>query len=187
MTAPLVLIIEQQERMLKKLTTIERHLDIKLPLRLGKVETSGELGLPPPPSGFEEIGERKKKLIPKTTEELFGKEFVPVRKVPEKKKLTIEDEKVLENFLDWLYGQGYEIVKKRQERLNKADDLDEFLMTKELFPARPGEYKPSIAENGSYFGEISKNTGRPKTVHIKGYYRKDGTYVRGHYRSKPNE
>lgn len=41
------------------------------------------------------------------------------------------------------------------------------------------------AENGSCFGDLSSATGRPKTVHVKGYYRKDGTYVRGHYRSKP--
>lgn len=25
----------------------------------------------------------------------------------------------------------------------------------------------------------------PKTVHVRGYYRKDGTYVRSHYRSRP--
>lgn len=41
------------------------------------------------------------------------------------------------------------------------------------------------AENGSCYGDISAETLRPKTVHVKGYYRKDGTYVRGHYRSKP--
>ncbi len=44
---------------------------------------------------------------------------------------------------------------------------------------------PGIAENGSYYGETSALTGRPKTIPVKGYYRKDGTYVRGHYRSKP--
>lgn len=44
---------------------------------------------------------------------------------------------------------------------------------------------PVIAENGSYKGEISKETGRPKDVAVKGYYRKDGTYVKGHYRSSP--
>lgn len=44
---------------------------------------------------------------------------------------------------------------------------------------------PLIAENGSYYGEISAATGRPKTVYVRGYYRKDGTYVRGHYRSRP--
>lgn len=47
---------------------------------------------------------------------------------------------------------------------------------------------PSIgngcAENGSCFGDISNITGMPKTTHINGYYRRDGTYVRGHYRSK---
>jgi hypothetical protein len=49
-------------------------------------------------------------------------------------------------------------------------------------------YSPSVrvAENGSVFGEISDLTGRPKTVYVNGYYRKDGTYVRGHFRSPPS-
>jgi endonuclease YncB( thermonuclease family) len=51
-------------------------------------------------------------------------------------------------------------------------------------PPRPA-YKPPVAENGSYYGEISERTGRPKTVHVNGYYRRDGTYVRGYYRSSP--
>ena len=44
--------------------------------------------------------------------------------------------------------------------------------------------KPRCAENGSCYGDISPVTLRPKTVHVRGYYRKDGTYVRGHYRSR---
>ena len=40
------------------------------------------------------------------------------------------------------------------------------------------------AENGSCYGDPNA-TGVPKTVHVNGYYRKDGTYVRGHYRSAP--
>jgi predicted small lipoprotein YifL len=44
---------------------------------------------------------------------------------------------------------------------------------------------PPVAENGTYYGEISPATGRAKTVHVEGYYRRDGTYVRGHYRSAP--
>jgi len=44
---------------------------------------------------------------------------------------------------------------------------------------------PFVAENRSHYGQISKNTGRPKTVYVRGYYRKDGTYVRSHYRSRP--
>lgn len=45
-------------------------------------------------------------------------------------------------------------------------------------------YIRSCAENGSCYGDISSYNGKAKTVHVKGYYRKDGTYVRGHYRSK---
>ena len=51
-------------------------------------------------------------------------------------------------------------------------------------PPRP-VYQPPVAENGSYYGETSEKTGRPKTVHVDGYTRRDGTYVREHYRSAP--
>ena len=44
----------------------------------------------------------------------------------------------------------------------------------------------ACAENGSCYGDINQY-GVPKTIHIKGYYRKDGTYVRGHYRGKPRK
>ena len=42
----------------------------------------------------------------------------------------------------------------------------------------------AVAENGSYYGQPNVN-GVPKTVAVNGYYRKDGTYVRGYYRSPP--
>ncbi len=42
----------------------------------------------------------------------------------------------------------------------------------------------SCAENGSCYGDISTVNGMPKTNHVNGYFRKDGTYVRGHYRSR---
>lgn len=41
-----------------------------------------------------------------------------------------------------------------------------------------------VAENGSYYGQRNAN-GVRKTVFVRGYYRQDGTYVRGHYRSAP--
>lgn len=44
----------------------------------------------------------------------------------------------------------------------------------------------ACAENGSCYGDISPLTGNPKTIRVDGYYRSDGTYVRGHYRSKGN-
>ncbi len=48
----------------------------------------------------------------------------------------------------------------------------------------PAPVYGSVAENGSYYGQPNVN-GVPKTVAVGGYYRKDGTYVRGHYRSSP--
>ena len=44
-----------------------------------------------------------------------------------------------------------------------------------------------VAENGSYYGQISAETGRPKTVRVEGYTRKDGTEVKGHYHSAPRK
>lgn len=52
-------------------------------------------------------------------------------------------------------------------------------------PATTSRPVAGCAENGSCYGDISAATGRPKTVAVGGYFRKDGTYVRGHYRSKP--
>jgi hypothetical protein len=42
---------------------------------------------------------------------------------------------------------------------------------------------PDVAENGSYYGEISDRTGLPRTTYVQGYYRQNGTYVRSYYRS----
>jgi hypothetical protein len=43
---------------------------------------------------------------------------------------------------------------------------------------------PYCAENGSCYGDVSALTGKPKTTHVRGYFRRDGTYVRGHYRGR---
>lgn len=43
---------------------------------------------------------------------------------------------------------------------------------------------PICGENGSCYGDISALTGHQKTTYVHGYTRKDGTYVRSHYRSK---
>ena len=48
----------------------------------------------------------------------------------------------------------------------------------------PPSASPVCAENGSCYGDISDRTGLPKTIPVQGYYRTDGTYVRGYYRSK---
>jgi hypothetical protein len=51
-------------------------------------------------------------------------------------------------------------------------------------PPSYGNYAPICAENGSCYGDISNITGLPKTVPVNGYFRSDGTYVRGYYRSR---
>jgi hypothetical protein len=48
----------------------------------------------------------------------------------------------------------------------------------------PPAASPLCAENGSCYGDISARTGLPKTVPVHGYYRANGTYVQGYYRSK---
>lgn len=53
-------------------------------------------------------------------------------------------------------------------------------------PPAPRPVAFPCAENGSCYGDISAATGRAKTVSVGGYHRRDGTYVRGHYRSKPS-
>lgn len=48
-----------------------------------------------------------------------------------------------------------------------------------------GDSKPLVAENGDVRGADNDGDGRAEPVHVRGYYRKDGTYVRGHYRAAP--
>jgi len=56
--------------------------------------------------------------------------------------------------------------------------------------AAPRLYTPpaprysSGCQSGNYYGAISCVTGLPKTTYVRSYYRKDGTFVRSHYRSR---
>ena len=68
---------------------------------------------------------------------------------------------------------------------NQTTILNRTPLSSGIIPTIPTLNNRGIAENGSYYGEISEATGRPKTVPVRGYYRTDGTYVRGHYRSPP--
>jgi len=49
----------------------------------------------------------------------------------------------------------------------------------------PSAYSPPVAENGDVMGMDNDGDGRTEPIHVRGYYRKDGTYVRGHYRARP--
>lgn len=56
-------------------------------------------------------------------------------------------------------------------------------------PATAPSYPPSYTRSpgctsGNYYGAISCATGLPKTTYVRPYFRKDGTFVSGHYRSR---
>lgn len=51
-------------------------------------------------------------------------------------------------------------------------------------PSPPIRYAPACSESGSCYGDISAKTGLSKTTYVHGYFRRNGTYVRGYYRSR---
>lgn len=132
------------------------------------------------------------------------KEFVPIRRVAENEDvelvlqkletiLKLESQKILLNKAKSdLNDARYELIEKllidTLLTVGRLEDNQYILeeQHKQLLE-KEGESKSHIAESGSYYGQISKATGRPKTVHVKGYYRKNGTYVKSHYRSKPKK
>ncbi|MFK4720533.1 hypothetical protein ABIE89_001633 [Bradyrhizobium niftali] len=70
------------------------------------------------------------------------------------------------------------IQKKRQETAALPSAQGPIVPVPSYVPRSPG-----CAENGSCYGDVSALTGLPKTVAVRGYFRSNGTYVRGHYRS----
>jgi hypothetical protein len=44
--------------------------------------------------------------------------------------------------------------------------------------------RPPVAENGDYRNRDNDGDGRVESIHVRSYYRRDGTYVRGHYRAR---
>lgn len=51
-------------------------------------------------------------------------------------------------------------------------------------PAIPTRVPSYGCSSGNYYGAISCVTGLPKTTHVRSYFRKNGTFVRSHYRSR---
>ena len=93
---------------------------------------------------------------------------------------SASDSEYQRNLSACLYGSAHSC---RTEKVAPAD-LQRVADSK-LSRTAPATATYGCAENGSCYGDITGATGRPKTVSVGGYYRKDGTYVRGHYRSKP--
>lgn len=87
---------------------------------------------------------------------------------------------------------GYEYYGKRINNNIEYNNLSP--LENNLQNENPTEFNPknsSSLSDASFtatgYGEISEITGRAKTVHVNGYYRKDGTYVKPHYRSPPRK
>ena len=100
-------------------------------------------------------------------------------------------------FLQSTYGYELKLVKQSEKEENLKVCLRGYtpnlcnykkLSDYELKLVKQSENNYSknylCAENGSCYGDKSLKTGKPKNTHVKGYFRKDGTYVRGHYRSR---
>ena len=51
--------------------------------------------------------------------------------------------------------------------------------------SKPVTWSPGVAENGDVRGADNDGDGRAEPTHVNGYFRKNGTYVRSHYRALP--
>ena len=86
------------------------------------------------------------------------------------------------------YSYGCDVKRLSESDASKVKELKAASQSAQTaYPPSPTTSLPTTtgacAENGSCYGDISSITGIPKTISVRGYYRKDGTYVRGHYRS----
>jgi hypothetical protein len=81
--------------------------------------------------------------------------------------------------LDELRQNMFDVLPPTTEQL--ATSLAEAIV---LYAPGLSMHVPYIGEDGSYYGQLNSLTGKPKTVYVSGYFRRDGTYVRSHYRSK---
>ncbi len=45
-------------------------------------------------------------------------------------------------------------------------------------------YKPYVAENGTYRGQINTKTYKPKNTYVKPYTKKSGSRTRSYYRTR---
>ena len=95
-------------------------------------------------------------------------------KLTNDEKIQVEKSALSRNFYNCNHGYSCDsskLTNEQQAKISKGSS--------ERVSAPIG-----CAENGSCYGDISSITGRPKTISVGGYYRRDGTYVRGHYRSR---
>jgi len=109
----------------------------------------------------------------------------------EEQKTKVNESALSRNFYACNNGystcnQSFLTEEQRQRLIAKSNNSSSATFSGTQKNEQPNPYPNSggaCAENGSCYGDISNITGLPKTTQVNGYYRKDGTYVRGHYRS----
>jgi len=79
---------------------------------------------------------------------------------------------------NWFLG-----VKKQVEFIN-TNKTDSITQNTPNAPSKTIVSLP-MAENGDFYNQDNDGDGRVESVFVKGYYRKNGTYVRSHYRAAP--
>lgn len=87
-----------------------------------------------------------------------------------------ESERPLYNYSQAQYDQA---EKQLQKQINS------YFNKPIITPLYDYKYTPSRAENGDLYNYDNDGDGRTEPVHVNGYYRSNGTYVRGHYRASP--
>lgn len=73
----------------------------------------------------------------------------------------------------------------RPEKLKLGHPLYSAIGARLEGPSAAPVAQPTCVERDDCASEVAVGTGRPKTVFVRGYYRKDGVYVRPYRRSKP--
>jgi hypothetical protein len=128
----------------------------------------------------------------KTVHKLFAEARKQARQ-EEKERLAARAKERAEEIVEWYnatsaVADAQEFIDGKQPRLRPAPRKP--LLPKGIWANEneyPRERKADLGPNDipPGFGEISALTGRPKTVLVRGYFRQDGTYVRPHWRSPP--
>jgi hypothetical protein len=77
----------------------------------------------------------------------------------------------------------YIIRSSGQKIILKQGDIDYAKRQIVIQSNKSSKTLSSTAENGDIYGADNDGDGRIETIFVRGYYRKNGTYVRSHYRA----
>lgn len=138
-------------------------------------------------------------------EDASGNKFITIGSTKDEVLEILGTPRTINTYLNWWYYDYEYLTFDRSDRVKEYSDAKilKILLQPSSKKTQPqsttsnstnnisNSSKTSTTNSSSSltsatgYGEISEKTGRPKTVAVKGYIRKDGTYVKPHYRSAP--